>query len=172
MPTIEIASIDSPGLGLNQADFDVTVIEENKLRSHRGLFSDLLKLQNGSIVHIGNPDLKDSDEGGCYAGAIIDWDFEPCYIVIPKYDENDPVSNSGADQQFRFKFLEQFKPEIDKLLKLALNNSPVKRVYFLTDYQFGPADGKTEIIFTISDFWAAHDNAGLGFNMLYEMYGR
>jgi len=43
MPTIEIASINSTGLRLNQADFDVAIIEENKLESHRGLFYDLLK---------------------------------------------------------------------------------------------------------------------------------
>ena len=50
MPTIEIASINSTGLGLNQADFDVAIIEENKLESHRGLFYDLLRQQNGVIV--------------------------------------------------------------------------------------------------------------------------
>lgn len=73
---------------------------------------------------------------GCYfAGAIVDWDFEPGYIVIPEYDENDPTYNGGANQQFRFKFLEQFKPDIDKLLKIALDNSPIKKVCFLTDYQ-------------------------------------
>ena len=42
MPTIEIASINSTGLGLNQADFDIAIIEENKLESHRGLFTTCL----------------------------------------------------------------------------------------------------------------------------------
>jgi hypothetical protein len=63
MPTIEIASLNSTGLGLDQADFDVAIIEENKLESHRGLFYDLLRQQNGVIVHIGNPDFKDDKEG-------------------------------------------------------------------------------------------------------------
>lgn len=71
MPTIEIASIKSTGLGLNQADFDVAIIEENKLESHRGLFYDLLRKQSGVIVHIGNPDFKDDKEGGFFAGQII-----------------------------------------------------------------------------------------------------
>ena len=172
MPTIEIASINSTGLGLNQADFEVAIIEENKLESHRGLFYDLLRQQSGVIIHIGNPDFKDDKEGGYFAGAIVDWDFEPGDIIIPEYDENDPTYNSGANQQFRFKFLEQFKPDIDKLLKIALDNSPIKKVCFLTDYQFGPENGKTEIIYAITDFWSQHDNEGLGLNTLYEMYGR
>lgn len=172
MPTIEIASIKSIGLGLNQSDFNIAIIEENKLISHRGLFYDLLRQQDGVIVHIGNPDFKDDDEGGFFAGAIVDWSFEPGDIIIPEYDENDPTFNRGANQQYRFKFLKQYISEIDKLLKIALDKSPIKKVCFLTDYQFGPEKGKTEIIYTITDFWTQHHNEGLGLNTLYEMYGR
>ena len=68
MPAIEIASINSTGLRLNQADFDVAIIEENKLESHRGLFFELLRQQSGTIVHIGNPDFKYDKEGGYFAG--------------------------------------------------------------------------------------------------------
>lgn len=170
MPTIEIASINSTGLGLNQADFDVAIIEENKLESHRGLFYDLLRQQNGVIVHIGNPDFKDDKEGGFFAGQIIDWDFESREILFPKFDENNQTDNCGANQQFRFKFLEQYKTDVDKLLNIALDNSPIKKICFLTDYQFGPENGKTEIIYTIKEFWTQHDNEGLGLNILYEMY--
>ena len=172
MPTIEIASFNSIRLGLNQADFDVAIIEENKLESHRGLFYDLLRQQNGVIVHIGNPDFKDDKEGGFFAGQIIDWDFEPTEIFFPEFDENDPTDNRGANQQFKFKFLDQYKIDIDKLLKIALDNSPIKKVCLLTDYQFGPENRETEIIYTITDFWTQHDNEGLGLNTLYEMYGK
>jgi len=172
MPTIEIASINSTGLGLNQADFDVAIIEENKLESHRGLFYNLLRQQNGVIVHIGNPDYKVDKDGGYFAGAIVDWNFEPTEIFFPEFDENDPTDNRGANQQFKFKFLDQYKPDIDKLLKVALEKSPIKKVYFLTDYQFGPEKENIEIIFTISDFWTRHDNEGLNLNTMYEMYGQ
>ena len=172
MPTIEIASINSISLRLNQADFDVANIEENKLESHRGLFFSLLRQQNGTIVHIGNPDLKDDKEGGYFAGDLIDWNFEPTEISFTKFDENKPTDNHEAYQQFKFKFLEQYKPDIDKLLKIAIDNSPIKKVYFLTDYQFGPEVGGSEIIFTISNFWAQHDNYGLNLNTIYEMYER
>lgn len=72
MPTIEIASINSKRLGLNQADFDFAIIEEDKLESHRGLFDDLLRQQNGVILHIGNPDCKHDENAGYFAGAIVD----------------------------------------------------------------------------------------------------
>jgi hypothetical protein len=56
-------------------------------------------------------------------------------------------------------------------LKIALKNSPIKKIYFLTDYQFGPKKENIEIIYTVSDFWTQHDSAGLNFNTLYEIYG-
>lgn len=170
MPTIEIASINSIGLGLNQEDFDIAIIEENKLESHRGLFYDLLQQQNGVIVHIGNPNCKSDENVGFVAGTLVDWSFEPGDIIIPEYDENDLIYKSGANHQFSFKFLAQFKYDIDKILKLALDNSPIKKVCFLTDFQFGPEKAKIEIIYSITDFWIKHDNDGLDFNTLYEMY--
>lgn len=172
MPTIEIASINATGLGLIQADYNVAIIEENTLKSHRGLFYDLLRQQNGVIIHIGNPDCKYDKDGGYFAGAIVDWDFEPAEIFIPEFDQNDLTDNRGANQQFMFRFLEQFKPDIDNLLKIALENSPIKKVYFLTDYQFGPEEGIIDIIYTITDFWKQHDNEGLRLNTMYEIYGR
>jgi hypothetical protein len=172
MPTIEIASINAAGLGLNQTDFDVAILEENKLESHRSLFYDLLRTQQGAMVHIGNPTLKNNKDGGFYAGGIIDWSLEEeAYIYIPEDASAEGSSSSGANQQFIFKFLDAYKPDIDALLKAALDKSPVKKVVFLTDYQFGPEKGSTEVIETISAFWARHDAEGLKLNTLYEMYG-
>ena len=170
MPTIEIVSINAEEIRINQADFEVAIIKENKIESHRGLFCDLLRQQNGVIIHIGNPDFKYEKEGGYFADEIIDWDFEPTEIFLPEFDENDAADNKGTNQQIKFKFLKQYIPDIDKLLKIALGNSPTKKVYFLTDYQFGPEDGKTEILYTLMDFWTQHDNDGLRLNTLYEMY--
>ncbi len=172
MPTIEIISINATGLGLDQEDFKIAIIEEKKLRSHRGLFRDSLKEQKGVIVHIGNPEMKNGEGAGFWADKIIDWEFEPYDLVIPQVDTNDPTDNWGANQQYLFKFLDEYKNDIDKILKMALDNSPIKKVCFLTDYQFGPEHGKTEIIYTISDFWNEHDENGLCLNTMYEMYGR
>ena len=167
MPTIEIASINATCLGLKQSDFQVAIIEEDILRSHRGLFyNHLLKFQ-GSIIHIGNPEFKTDKNSGFFANNLIDWNVEGSEdIMIP--GESD---DSGADQQYVFKFLEEYRTDIGILLKTALEKSPEKRVFFLTDYQFGPSKAQEEIIYTISDFWTLHENDGLRFNTLYEMYG-
>ena len=172
MPTIEIASIESTGLNLKQSDFDLAIIEEDKLESHRGLFYDVLKNQSGVMVHIGNPGFKNNKEDGFFAGQIISWVSEPTEIFIPEYDPNDATDNKGANQEFRFKILNKYKPDVDKLLKIALDASPIKKVYFLTDYQFGPEKENLEIMYTIDDFWIRHDNEGLTFNTMYELYGR
>lgn len=173
MPTIEIASINATGIGLNQSDFEVAIIEENKLESHRGLFYDLLQKQNGTIVHIGNPDFKNDKDGGFFGGAIIDWNFSSNEnVIIPAINSDGTGWDGAADQQILFKFQNKYKPDIDKLLKTALDRSPIKRIYFLTDYQFGPKKEKVEIVYTISDFWSQHDKEGLRFNTLYEMFGR
>lgn len=167
MPTIEIASINAAQLDLKQADFEVAIIEENKLESHRGLFNYILQEHDGSIIHIGNPEFKQQNNGIFFAGDIIDWDVNTAadYIIIPNADD------TGANQQDIFKFLDKFRQDIDRLLRIALDKSPTKRVFFLTDYQFGPEKEQTEILYTINDFWEKHDTEGLRFNKLYEMYG-
>lgn len=172
MPTIEIASISSTGLGLRQADFSFAIIEDAELVSHRGLFYDLLRQQTGTIIHIGNPDLKNNKVGGFHAGEVINWNYEPGDIIIPEVVLGDPSTDRGANQQFQFQFIDQFKSDIDSLLQTALAKSPIKKVCFLTDYQFGPERANIEILYAISDFWTLHDNEGLTFNTMYEMYGR
>ncbi|RZL64150.1 MAG: hypothetical protein EOO93_07365 [Pedobacter sp.] len=172
MPTIEIASINSTGLGLNQTEFEITIIEESKLESHKGLFYKLLRQQSVTIVHLGNPDFKNQKDLGFYAGEIIDWSIDPNdEITTPINNLDTLIYNSGTNQQFRFKFLDQYKADIDKLLKIALEKSPIKKICILTDYQFGPEKESIETLYTIQDFWQRHDNDGLIFNTLYEMYG-
>ena len=168
MPTIEIASLNSSELNLNPANFRVAIIQENTLESHRGLFYDFLIKQSGVIVHIGNPDLKFANDGGFFAGEIVDWTFDGPRTVIPESLYN---RNLNSNHQFKFQFLEEFKADIDRILKIALEKSPVKRIFFLTDYQFGPDKANQEVIYTINDFWNVHDSLGLAFNTLYEMYG-
>ena len=141
MPTIEIVSINSTGLGLNQVDYNIAIIEDNKMVSHRGLFYELLKKQKGTIVHLGSSKFNSNKEGFFFAGQLIDWNFEATDIYIPEVDYDDLISNLGTNQQFRFKFLDIYKTEIDKILKLALEKSPIKKVCFLTDYQFGEYSG-------------------------------
>ncbi len=169
MPTIEIASINSTRLNLNQVEFDVAIIEQNKLESHRGMFNDLLRNEQGTIIHIGNPDLKDDKEGGFFAGDLINWDFRPTNKIIAIVDPSDTDYDSLISQQFQFQFEEEFRKDIIKLLEFALESSPINKIYFLTDYQFGPVGATKESGNSIADFWTKHDKNGLIFNRLYEI---
>jgi hypothetical protein len=170
MPTIEIASINSTGLGLNQADFDIAIIEETKLESHRGLFYHFLRKQNGVIIHIGNPDFKENKKGGFFAGQIVDWSFESDEEQLISSDIG--TENQEEVPQQRFKFKDKHKSDIDRLLQASMKSSPNSKIYFLTDYQFGPEQGTFEITNTILDFWILHDKKGLKFNALYEIHGQ
>lgn len=148
MPTIEIASINSTGLDLNQGDFEVAIIEENKLESHRGLFYDFLLKQNGTITHIGNPDFKTDKKSGFFAGQIVDWKFDS--------DDN-------------FQFRQENRDDIKRLLQIAMSKSPDQKIYFLTDYQFGPEVAEFKTVEGLMTFWEKHDKAGLRLNTLYEI---
>ena len=172
MPTIEIASINSSGLHLNQNDFDVAIREESVLKSHRGLFYDFLLKFKGTIIHIGNPEYKSEKEGFFFGGSLINWDFEPTQIYIPDMDSESSLIDTGANQIFKFQFQIKYKYDIDRILNIALQSSPIKRVFFLTDYQFGPENELHEIIYSITAFWNLHDTDGLWLNRLYVIYKR
>lgn len=169
MPTIEIASINSTGLNLNQHDFAVAIIEQNKLHSHRGMFSDLLKKEEGVLVHIGNPEFKEDKDGAFFAGQIINWDFKPTNKIVAVVNSTDAEYDLLISQQFQFQFDEEYKKDISKLMELALSSSSLNKIYFLTDYQFGPVGATKESGNNIADFWDKHDNNGLIFNRLYEI---
>ena len=152
MPTIEIASLNSSKLDLDPAAFKVAIIQEGTLESHRSVSYDFLIKQPGVIVHIGNPDLQSTTGGGFSAGQIIDWAFEEGEIVIPQSETTQTV-DLGSNQQFRFQLLKEYKGDIDRILKIALEKA------------------NYEILYTITDFWQLHDRIGLVFNSLYKMHG-
>ena len=169
MPTIEIASINTSNLNIDQKDFDIAIIEEDKLESHRGLFYDFLLNQNGTILHLGNPNFKEDKEGLFFAGQIVDWNFDEKEIQLPIVDSSDPNDNWGSDQADRFKFIDRYQLEIDRLIAIGLDKSPISKIYFLTDYQFGPEKEKYEKIDSSRELWSIHDKFGLRWNTLYEI---
>ena len=170
MPTVEIASLNSKGLDLRQEDFAVAILEENLLKSHRPRFFDLLQKEKGTIVHIGNPEFKDAERNIFFAGEIIDWEFEPVEMLyVPILTGINADFEGGANQQFRFKFLSQFRSDIEKLLRTAMDKSPIKKCYFFTDYYLGPENERRESIRTLRNLWMKHDFEGLVFNTLYEL---
>jgi len=169
MPTIEIASLQSTGLELNQDKYKLALIEECILESHRGLFYDFLLKQKGIIIHIGNPDLKNEIDNGFFAGELINWEFEDPDFTIKQKGLEVNEDNHWANQNFVFQFKIDFKNEIEELMKIAFETSPIRKIYFLTDYQFGPEKSEFRILNDLNDFWRKHDQHGLNWNTLYEI---
>jgi hypothetical protein len=169
MPTIEIISLDSTRLDLNQVDYNVAIIVEDKPISHRGLFYDFLLTQNGIIVHIGNPDMRQDKESGFFAGQIVDWKFEDPGFKEKRKGLKSNQKNSWANQDFIFRFLPKYKTDIRRIMKSAIDNSPRKTIYFLTDYQFGPEKGIMQTVDNLKKFWELHDRDGLAWNSLYKI---
>ncbi|MCG8386422.1 MAG: hypothetical protein MJA30_12825 [Cytophagales bacterium] len=71
MPTIEIASIKASHLNIDQTDFELAILEEPKLEGHRGLFYDFLLENEGTILHLGNPEFVGDLDGAFFAGQLI-----------------------------------------------------------------------------------------------------
>lgn len=170
MPTIEVISVDSKNVHIKQSDFIIAIKKNTKLKSHRSLFYDYLIEQNGIIIHLGDPSM--IHEYVFFAGDLIDWDYEPVEIEIPFIDTKNKKfvheNNCGANQSFKFKFLPNFINDINRILINANKFSPIKKSYFLTDYQFGPEKPNFVKIDNIISFWETHDTNGLIFNTLYE----
>ena len=150
MPTIEIVCIaqteplDFPGLPF-------AVLAENKLVSHRGLFqSDFDKLQ-GCIYHLGNPDLRDNNDFAFFAYELV----------------NDAIQDN-ADEDF-LKFDDEFVPHVKVMLSKLLAASPVGRITFSSDWQFGTEDVRKFAEISEQRFWQLHDACELRFNALYEL---
>lgn len=167
MPTIEIVSVGSKAIGISPAHFKMAIIEQSKPISHRSLFFDFLKKEKGTILHFGNPNHK-SGKSGFFGDALIDWDFEVSkYEIFRDYDPDDIRNQNCANQEFIFQFLPEFLSEFRTLLDLAIEKSPFKKAYFLTDYQFGPSEGQIEKAVSVEQFWQLHELNGLTFNSLY-----
>jgi hypothetical protein len=167
MPTIEIISIDADKLGLNQNDFSVAIIEQNKLIGHRGLFNEFLKTHKGVMIHIGNPDFKTEKENGFFAGMILDFDFIDSDFKKAKKGLKTNTKNQWANQQFKFKISVDFFNEIVRIIETSILFSPRQLAFFYTDYQFGPEIASIEKSITLDCFIALHDSQGLKWNTLY-----
>lgn len=170
MPTIEIAIFEGENLRIDRDKFQMAIMIDNKLVSHRGLFIQEFENQNGIMLHLGNSEFKESDEV-FFGGDLIDWSStDNNEIQVPKVAIENQCDNWGANQQNEFQFNPEYRTEIEELLKIGINKSKVKRIGFLTDYQFGPEEGRKEIVYSIKEFWKIHDTENLVFNTIYEMY--
>ncbi len=64
-------------------------------------------------------------------------------------------------------FLDDYSSYVHKLLEVLLEASPVHRLIFTSDYQFGPDVRRYKRPRTLAKFWEAHDANKLWLNALY-----
>jgi len=68
-----------------------------------------------------------------------------------------------------FRFEPSVFKEIKLLIELLLDNSPVRHLYFTTDYQFGPSERAKCLNYSLKRFIEEHDRCGLRWNCLYHI---
>lgn len=167
MPTIEIVSVNTWEFPFEQDDFTIAVQKENRLISHRHLFQDYLDHLQGVILHLGNNNYIDNHEQEFFAGDLIDWDFEGKTVLFPVFDHEEKKHAAGTGQSLVFQFLPEYHKEIDQLLSLAWQHSPVDQVIFLTDFQMGPEKEMHVALQSIEELWRIHHTQGLQWNTAY-----
>ncbi len=150
MPTIEIVCV-AQAEPLDFSGLPFAVLAENKLESHRGLFqSDFDKLQ-GCIYHLGNPELRGDEDGLFWAYELI----------------NDAIQDE-ADEDY-LKFDDEFALHVKTMLGHLLAASPIGKIIFSSDWQFGAKEMRRFEVISEQKFWKMHDACELRFNALYEI---
>jgi hypothetical protein len=148
MPSIEIVCIQQKA-PLVYADTEFQIVTSNALESHRSspLFADELASLSGCMYHLGNPD--------CYPNGL--------YFA---YDLLSPASREFDDQTF-FEINDLYRVQFRELLTALINASPVRSIFFYTDWQLGPEVTTRGGTLSESDFWRRHDEHLLKLNGCY-----
>jgi len=170
MPTIEIVALKCETLPNLPLFENLAYIAERQLQSHRGIFQSEFDQTTGIILHLGNKELEGQEDGGWFAGELIEWGNEE--IIIPQIEKvGGDEQWWGEDQSFMFRFAPEVFTELKVLLEFLLEQLPIKQLYFTTDYQFGPSEGIKRPNYSLRRFFEEHDNAGLRWNCLYQIRG-
>ncbi len=146
MPSLEIICLEQETPS-QFSDLPFALRSENTLIPHRGLFWEDFKLHRGCIYHLGNPDMRFTDDYGFFAGQLMDWNTE----------------------NLSLKFLPEFVPPLQTLLQTLIAASPVGKLIFTTDYQFGGSTMRYKRPLPLEKFWEKHDTEKLWLNALYPL---
>jgi hypothetical protein len=151
VPSIEIVSIGQ----LEPSDFGhlpFTVKSSRELKSDRRpspLFQEEFDSLRGCIYHLGNPELKTRKTGAFFAAYLLSH------------------RSVHASQSKFLEFRPEFIPSVRELLKSLLESSPVNRLLFTSDYQFGPKRPYRSPAVTLDEFWSLHHSRALRLNGAY-----
>lgn len=147
MPTIEIGSIGTTAIGVEQVEYSFAAIEDARLKSHRGLFNEFLSGYSGTMVHLGNPEFTaDQTKEYFFASSLVDFLEDP-----------------RADYQFCAKYMN----EVFNILSKALDASPTHEGFLLSDIQSEHAIKRFLRFNSVDELRDRHDNEGLIWNTCY-----
>lgn len=163
MPTIELISIGCPKIPELPRYDSFAYIAETELRSHRDLFQSVFDTLTGIIVHLANKDMEGHEDGGWFAGKIMDW-LGGGTITIPLLEVNEEIMDGQEDETLLF--LPDTLLDVRDLMQRLLAASPEKRIVFSTDYQFGGKRRECGEI-TLSRFFDLHAKQKLRYNHLW-----
>jgi hypothetical protein len=155
MPSIEIVAVDQS----RPAEVDglpFAVLPDATLRSHRShpRFQTDFDRVRGVLYHLGNPDLKTDHVGRCYFAYKL-------------------LSPESKKVEATFlEFAAEYRAAAEALLAGLLSDSPVHRLIFTSDWQFGPEWTRREPEVSLREFWRLHDLRELRLNALYPIAGR
>jgi hypothetical protein len=151
VPSIEIVCIDQ----VDPTDFDdlpFAVKSGTEIQSHRTprpLFATDFAGLKGCIYHLGNPGLKLSGR------LFFAWDLL--------------TEEARSDARF-LEFSPDFTPAVHQLLNALIQSSPVERLLFTSDWQFGPRRPYRSPALTLEEFWSMHNSRRLRFNAAYPIH--
>lgn len=155
MPSIEIVCIDQDRPKLF-GDLPFAVVSETALISHRhpSLFQVDFDQLKGCIYHLGNPALKDPEAASMYFA----WDLLS-------------LDCQRQEEEIYLEFAGQYTGPVRQMMEELLLSSPVRRVIFTSDHQFGPPVAARFGEISLTDFWRMHDSKELRMNALYPVVG-
>jgi hypothetical protein len=151
MPSIEIACLDAVAPPPPPTTSFALIYEEGLL-SHRSpspRFQSDFDALSGVLYHIGNPALRDNDRGAYCAHKVLS--EASLYADPPSFLEFDSVHVVSTKL----------------LLNWLLTVSPVGRVLFTSDWQFGPDWTQRFGPIESAEFWRLHDCRELLLNAAY-----
>jgi hypothetical protein len=149
MPSIEIVCVGQER-PLEFPDLPFAVASETALLSHRkpSLFQADFDALKGCLYHLGNPGLKDPSA----PGAFFAWE-----ILSPECQGQDTFLH----------FAEEHGKAVRALMDTLWLASPVRRLVFTSDHQFGPPAPARFLETSLLEFWRLHESRQLRMNALY-----
>lgn len=146
MPTIELISIGCRKVPALPKYPSFAYIADTDLVTHRGLFQNLFDSLTGAIVHLANKGFEGNEDGGWFAGLIMDWGDDGALIFLP-----------------------ETRRDVADLMERLIAASPQRRITFSTDYQFG-GDRKECGEVSLSEFFRLHDQRALRYNTFWYVH--